>query len=495
MLRSKSFRAVALVLVTLSSPGCTQRLYDGPALPLEASAVVHVGETSVLNVDDRFSFALPPNTRRVELAPGPHRIEIAFDRPATTIGMRDVPAQRGDGSCTIEFTAEAGKNYYLGSRALGTDWTMRRWDGAWEGWIRDPSVSADGGIVARCSSRDTVARKHAAAAATPGLPAVSSPIPTAAPAGHAAPAPVPVATPVPLAAPPVPPTLPESAARGARDDGWLRLGTWNLRGLGADNERDYATIASVIDGNFDILTLTEIAPSEGGQRGFSRLLNALGETWAGLLTAAPLPDAAAPDAEHYAIVYRRDRLRTCPGWPGLRHIGDVAGSRSPSSAHRFKRSPVFACFEAGSGAGEFVLAVYRATWAEDADVIAAEVAQIDDVFAAMSRARPGATDLIVAGQFHLETVELQTLTKAFVRTHGPGVALDLRGEPTRGLRDHVVVYDQRTATEMSADGFVFDARSAVTSPSKYRQTVSDHLPLLLRLRVSGASVTPRSSER
>jgi hypothetical protein len=152
MYRRRIVRA-ALTLAALFSSACTRQLYDGPPLPASDVAVVHVGQTSVLNIDGRFGFAIPLGTRRFELAPGPHRVILAFERPATTIGVRDVPAQRGEGTCTLDFVAEAGAQYWLGSRAVGADWTMQRWDGKWEGWIRDPSVSAADDIVARCSSR------------------------------------------------------------------------------------------------------------------------------------------------------------------------------------------------------------------------------------------------------------------------------------------------------------------------------------------------------
>jgi len=486
---------IAVVLVAaFAAAACTQRLYEGPDLPAQDIAVVHVGDTSVLNVDDRFNFALPPGMKRLELAPGPHRIVLGFQRPATTIGMRDVPAQHGVGTCTLDFVAAAGGNYWLGSRPVGTDWTMRRWDGAWEGWVRDPSIGAEDDIVARCKSGDADAVPAFVPAAAPVPPTPAAAVVVApAPRQAAVPAPAvsrPAVAAPPVAAPPVaapvPPAPPAPARVEQVHDQWLRLGTWNLRGLGTDGDRDYASIAAAIDANFDILTLTELADVEGSHPGYDRLRSALGDTWAALLSDASGQGTASDRAEHYAIVYRRARLRPCPGWQRLRYTTDPDGGAREAGG--FQREPAFACFEAGEPAGRFMLGAYRATSAENGDDIAAEVALLDAVFAAMSRARPDVRDLIIAGQFHLEAAEIESVTAALVRTRGGGAALNLLGEPTQGLRDHVVVRDADTTTETNGDSSVLDVRGGAASPRDFRRSVSDHLPVMLRLRVSPSEV-------
>jgi hypothetical protein len=289
--------------------------------------------------------------------------------------------------------------------------------------------------------------------------------------------------PVVAAVPAVPPTQPARAIdeRGAE---WIRLGTWNLRGLGAGGDRDYAAIAAAIDGNFDILTLTEIAHADSGHPGYDRLQKALGDAWGGFVSDGPGADVASSGAEHYAIVYRRDRVRPCSGWHRLRYAADRDVRQRDSGASRFRREPAFSCFETGDPPIGFVVAAYRATSAEDADDIAAEIAHIDDVFAAMSQARPGLRDLIIAGQFHLEAAEIETVTSADVRTRGGGAALNLLGEPTQSLRDHVLVRNADTTTESTSDSSVLDVRNAAASPREFRRSVSDHLPVMLRFRVS-----------
>ncbi len=478
----RCFRTLAVALAALSAAACTRRLYEGPARPADDIAVIDAHQITILDISDKMAFAAAFGAQRFEVTPGNQQVVLAYERPARSIGIRDIPAQRGEGTCIIDFVAEAGKQYEVTGRPLGTDWTMRNWDGKWEGWIRDLSRSGDAAIVARCES-STVKRTRI-------LP--DPVIAAAPPAGAVPPAPIPAA-PVPPAPPilaPVPaPAVPGSGARQEREQ-WIRVGTWNVRARGAGGEGDYGAIAAAIDGNFDILTLTEIAAVGGIHPGYDRLMATLGDKWAGQITNSPRPNVAAGAAEYYAIVYRRAVIRPCSGWTGLRYVTDNDGGPSGIGSDRFVREPAFGCFEAGIGgdaAGvDFMLAAYRATWAGgDTDVIAAEVSHIDAAFAEMSRARPGERDLILAGQLNLESVELRTLTAAAVRSEGSGSTLNLLGEPTYGLRDHILVYDAVATAEMDGNGTVLDVRGVADSPREFRRSVSDHLPVMVRLRATG----------
>lgn len=93
----------------------------------------------------------------------------------------------GEGTCTIELDAEAGKQYWLGAIAVGEDWTGQRWDGKWRAWIRDPSVGGEEDIVARCDSQPSQAEEGATPtiAAAPKVAEEKEPL---APAPLAAPA-------------------------------------------------------------------------------------------------------------------------------------------------------------------------------------------------------------------------------------------------------------------------------------------------------------------
>lgn len=484
----------AVVWLALCAVGCTRQLYDGPALPPSEVAVIHVGDTTVLNVDDRFGFALPVGAKRFEVAPGRHRVKLAYDKPATTIGLRDIPAHRGEGFCVVDFVAEAGRQYQLGSRAVGTDWTVQRWDGKWEAWVRDPSLSEGNDIVGRCTSSlddspppritpmpapGTVAKK--AATPTPAPRSAAAPTPTPAspprvvpvPPAPASVAPVPPASasaprvvpvpPAPGAPPPAvaPVTTPEAAVDS------IRLGTWNLPPL-TGGERDYAVTAAVIEAEFDVLTLTELAAGDYG-----RLLSELGAGWNGMSTGGD----DAGDREQYAILYRRQAVRSCPGWQDLRR----------STVDGLSRQPAYACFEVGGYAGtpafDFLLAAYRAVSAEDAGAVAAEVRHLDTALDEMAIQRSGERDIIVAGQFHLEASELALVTNAAVRSEGGGASLNLLGEPSSALRDHILVRDARATREISTPGAAVDVRGFAASPQDFRNTVSDHLPVVVQIDI------------
>ena len=180
--------AAGSVLIAVSLGGCgAKRLYEGPALPSSQVAVIHAGGTIVRQIDERRRRGGVFDADRFEVAPGAHSVVLVFEVSEQSIGVKTIPARRGEGRCTIEFVAEAGKQYWLASRPAGTGWPGPHWDRKWEAWVRDPSIGAEDDILARCSSQPAAEaeeepRTQAAASA-------SSPVAVAPPL----PAPIPVA--------------------------------------------------------------------------------------------------------------------------------------------------------------------------------------------------------------------------------------------------------------------------------------------------------------
>jgi hypothetical protein len=304
------------------------------------------------------------------------------------------------------------------------------------------------------------------------VPAVAAPVPS--------PAAVAVAAPTPSAALRAPAARPPTA---------IRLGEWNLRSLGRGRDKDVARVAAAIEANFDVLAVTEVLQVDRGHPGYDALRRALGPAWDGQITTTPRPNSAADGAEYYAVLYRRERVRACSGWDGLRYTPDNDGSDRASGPDHFLREPAFGCFEAGDPSApgvDFLLAAYRAPVADgDAGDVAAEVAHLDDVFTAMKLARPGEDDLIIAGDFHLESVELPEATRAADRTRGDGSLLNLLGQRTASLPDHILVYDSHATAELLGDAAPLDVRGVAPSNAEFYRTVSDHLPIMVRLRASG----------
>ena len=469
MLRPTHRAALAALLV---ASGCTTRLYEGPVRNATEVAVIHVGTTVVREIDGQKRRGGVFDVSQFEVQPGPHHLALVFELPARSIGMRTFPAQAGTGMCVLEFTAAVGKQYYLGSRAR-EEFAAPRWDGVWEGWVRDPSVSSEDDVIARCVSQGV---EPEVAAATV-VPAPTPPAPPAAAGEPAASAPV-IAAPAPV----VPPSPPARASEAT-----IRLGEWNLRSLGRGSEKDVSRIATAIDANFDLLVVTEVLQISAGHPGYDALRAALPPAWDGMITAAPRPNTPADGVEHYAILYRRERVRPCAGWETLRYAADNDGSGHGAAPDRFLREPAFGCFEAGDAAApgvDFLLAAYRAPWADgDAADVAAEVAQLGDVFTAMQLARPGEDDLIIAGDFNLESIELRQNVHAADRTQGQGSVLNLLGDRTARLPDHILVYDERATAELLGNAEAVDVRGVAPSAGEFYRTVSDHLPIMVRLRV------------
>lgn len=444
----------ALLLLGTLLAACTARLEGPPRAPGEI-ALLHVGSTVVREIDGQRRRGGAFDVSTFELAPGRHRVVLVFELPARSIGLKSLPAQSGIGVCELAFEARAGRQYYLGARPIG-DTHGGRWNGDWEGWVRDPATAAEDDIIARCRAAEpAVAVVTAAPTPSPAPAAVAEPgAPPPAPAA-AAPAVAPVAAPT---------TRPARAG--------VRLGEWNLRSFGV-LEKNIAQLAAAIDAHFDLLAILEVQGA-GGDAALASLVAALGPAW------AALPAAPAGGEERVAMLYRAARVRPCAGWNTLRPAGD---------ASRFAHPPQTGCFTAGDADApgtDLLLTAYRATWGDgDAAVVAAEVAGVDAIFAAMRAMRPGENDLVIVGDFNLDASELRVATGAANLAGGQGSVLDLLGNRTERRTDHVLVPGSDALTGRAGAATVLDLRPIAASPAEYYRTISDHLPLLLEVRVDG----------
>jgi len=133
-----------------------------------------------------------------------------------------------------------------------------------------------------------------------------------------------------------------------------------------------------------------------------------------------------------------------------------------------------------------MLAAYHATWADgDQEEIVAEVSNLDGVFVAMGQAKPGKEDLLIVGGFNLIPDILDVAISTANRTEGSGSTLNYNGDRTLNLYDHVLVHDETAASEMIDDVVVINRIGLAATPKVFYQTVSDHLPIMVRMRSSG----------
>jgi hypothetical protein len=462
--------ARAALALLLSAAGCgTARLYEGAPRTASEVATIYVGGTIVRAVDGAPRRGGAFDAEALELPPGPHQLTLVFELPARTIGIRALPAQEGIGTCVLSFDTVAGHQYYLVARAHGE--IGSRWDGSWEAWVRDPAVAHENDIIARCNAIDpNLAAKPGAhgAAAAASAPPGTAPAATAPAAPQSSPA-----SAAPAAAPVAEPAAPH-------DTRPLRVGTWNLRSFGRLPGKDMARIATAIEAHVDVLALTELS-GDGGPAALQRLLAPLGLGWGAMLGPLPHPPANQMASEYTAILYRRDRVRPCEGWDRLREL-------TAAAATAILRPPAVGCFTtapAGQAGPDFLLAAYHASSADgDAGLVAQEVAQLDAVFAAMAAARPGERTLIIAGDFNLEPNELASVSHGVAPGDGGGSVLDLLGERTSRRTDHLLFRDSDAAGAVIGVATPIDLRGA--SPADYYRVVSDHLPIVLQLRVEAS---------
>ncbi len=271
----------------------------------------------------------------------------------------------------------------------------------------------------------------------------------------------------------------------------IRLGAWNVKKLGHGAAKDFGAVASVIEAHFDVLALVEVMQKGGGHPGYDRLVEVLGTGWRGLVTDTPRPNNPSDgSAEFYAVIYRDGVARPCHGWEVLRYHEDGDGSAGDTRPDVFSREPAYGCFEAGFDAGpagvDFLLGVYHARWADGNEIaILGEVNHVDEVMAGMAVARPGEKDIVLTGDFNLRPEALAGVTKASDRTTGEGSTLNLEGHVTANLYDHLLLRDEAASSEFLGNARVLDVRQVAVAGRVFYQTVSDHLPIVIEVRVGG----------
>jgi len=271
----------------------------------------------------------------------------------------------------------------------------------------------------------------------------------------------------------------------------LRIGAWNIKKLGHGTQKDFPLVASLIEDHFDVLAVVEVMQKQHGHPGYDNLMDELGTEWTGVVTAEPRPnDPSNGNAEFYAVIWRSPSAELCPGWTGLRYFVDADGSTGSTGADRFSREPAFVCLqvrgENGDVATDFLLAPYHAVWDDGDEVeIADEVEELEDVFASMEAARPGEEDLLILGDFNLVPGSLAVTLSVADRTEGTGSTLNLSGERTGNLYDHLLVHDEAASVELVSNAKVIDVSDSAANPQIFYKTVSDHLPIVAEWRITG----------
>ena len=269
----------------------------------------------------------------------------------------------------------------------------------------------------------------------------------------------------------------------------LRVGTWNVQKLGHGERKDYGTVARVIEEYFDVVALVEVMQEARTHPGYDNLLMELGSHWRGMVTETPRPKTNAGSAEYYAVLFRENNVGVCQGWEGLVYHRDNDGTQGEEEPDLFEREPGFTCLQSerdGTKTGvDFMLAVYHARWSGGIKRRREEVMNLSNVFSAMGEARPGERDLIIAGDFNLIPLQMEKALGRRPRLSGAGSTLNSHGERTKNVYDYLLVHDLDATSEMTGRPRIIDVRHFAADNLSFRQSVSDHLPVVAVLMTDG----------
>ena len=270
----------------------------------------------------------------------------------------------------------------------------------------------------------------------------------------------------------------------------IRLGAWNIKKMGHGESKDYPLLARIIEDKFDVLAVVEVMQKDNKHPGYDDLVAALGQVssdWTSFVTDNPRPNTGAGHAEFYALFLRKNVARPCPDWAGsLRYIKDNDGGPSGTGTDVFSREPAYMCIQVwldGANSADFMLGIYHALHEGSATKIQAEVNHIDHVFHQMSDDKPTEWDLFVMGDFNLRPKKLHPCTKAKDHTVPSPSTLNSEGGLGKNEYDHLLVRWLDESRELLGPAEVLDVRYYAGSRKDFFDTVSDHLPIRVRVRV------------
>jgi endonuclease/exonuclease/phosphatase family metal-dependent hydrolase len=255
-------------------------------------------------------------------------------------------------------------------------------------------------------------------------------------------------------------------AGGAVDDGGprrLRVGTWNLEGLGQDNKRlDLA--ARVIEANFDVVALVEVM----NPLGLQQLLGFL-PGWTATLSDRAVGEGAA--AEFYAVLVRRG-------------TATVRSSRIvDDAADEWVREPMLTCLVARGL--DFCLVQTHVVFGSTVGPRDLEIQALARLVGRLRADTPSERDVLVVGDFNRpgNAPSFSSFTAIGYRFSDDGLTKTTIG-PSGYVNayDHVLL-DPVATREWLGDSLRVDIVADVCGGSFdfCARSVSDHAPMAITL--------------
>ena len=107
------------------------------------------------------------------------------------------------------------------------------------------------------------------------------------------------------------------------------------------------------------------------------------------------------------------------------------------------------------------------------------------MFRAMSEARPGEKDLIMAGDFNLTPPNMEEALGSRAGMTGQGATLNASGARTKNSYDYILLHDAEATSEMTERPTIIDVRGIAADVATFRDSVSDHLPVVAVFKTDG----------
>ncbi len=238
----------------------------------------------------------------------------------------------------------------------------------------------------------------------------------------------------------------------------IKLCWWNAKRLG-HGKRDWKATARAVKG-CDIVGLGEVMTFDAP----IKLAKAMGPGW---VTATSKTSVGTKNyKEFYAVLFDSTRVKTVrksvKGY--FQDIGD-----------HFVREPWSISLKAGNF--DFTLVLLHVIWGEKAAERTAELMKVDDAFRWFQERDLKENDIILMGDFNRTPTQngweqvRQMGLKLLIS--GKGTTVNSRGE-VKNLYDQIIIDPRHTKEWTGQAGITGDVDVDL---SKFRRTVSDHLPV------------------
>jgi hypothetical protein len=246
----------------------------------------------------------------------------------------------------------------------------------------------------------------------------------------------------------------------------VRLGSWNMERLDGNPKKDYATLAKVIEKEFDVVGCIEVM----NPLGVAKIMTFLGPEWKSFVAENSVGTKVYK--EYYGYIWNSQKVTM------VKPLGYF-----PNQPAVFVRQPYGAHFQ--SGKLDFTLILSHIIYGTGDAVRRAEIAHLGEVVNYFLNLDPNDKDVILSGDFNEASKEAFS---NLLGINGEKDAFDFSLKTTLGFHgpasdyDHMFINQYTQPRLVNKGEYDYVPDFVAGDYKKGRETVSDHLPVFAEIK-------------